>query len=463
MKINVIIALTVALLLIFTNYSVSNLSGSVKTAHSDLDSPFSEDSEESSASENQVSTAKKPSGKAPEISSKAPSSNSNTATSSSNSTASNAEAASSDNSSPQEEYPAGKITQVYELSSQYTFELPEMQRKSFKDSKSGKTLPYRLYIPENYSASKQYPVFFWLHGAGERGSDNYTQIQYLSKAFKAAGDLLSGAIIVAPQCPSDGWWNIDEYDYEYEYRHEAGWLGAAMHLLDKIRFEYSCDSDRIYVSGLSWGGYATWSALEYYGGVFAAGAPICGWGNSYAGEQLAKIPIWIYHGDADQTVSYQASTEMYNAIKNAGGNMVHFTTLYGVDHNAWDYALTDRELFCWMFAQTKAKSRNGDDSYEYEELPHIRLVSPQNETIFTEEDIDYYGKYFSGDATYLTAYLNSGAAARLRKAYKNNLDKEFTVYIYSDKLYKFKPLVMPDGDEFVFADCLTSEMIYSLL
>ena len=211
------------------------------------------------------------------------------------------------------------------------------------------------------------------------------------------------------------------------------------------------------------GGYATWQVLERYGDLFAAGAPICGWGNTYAGAQLAKIPIWIYHGDSDQTVSYYASVEMHNEIKNAGGNMVHFTTLYGVDHNAWDYALADRELFCWMFAQTKTKSRKGDDSYEYEELPHIRLVSPQNETIFTEEDIDYYGKYFSGDATYLTAYLNSGAAARLKKAYKNNLDKEFTVYIYSDKLYKFKPQAMPDGDEFVFADCLTSEMIYSLL
>lgn len=456
MKINVIIALTVAFLLIFTNYSVFN-SDNVKTAQNDLDSSLSEDGEEPSASENQVSTAKKPSGKAPKTSSKSQSTSTNFATSSSNPATSSAEAAHSSNSSPQEEYPAGKITQVYELSSQYSFELPEMQRKSFKDSKSGKTLPYRLYIPEDYNASKKYPVFFWLHGAGERGSDNNIQIQYLSKAFKAAGDLLSGAIIVAPQCPSYGWWNIDEEGYE------TGWLGAAMHLLYEIRSEYSCDSDRIYVSGLSMGGYATWQVLERYGDLFAAGAPICGWGNTYAGAQLAKIPIWIYHGDSDQTVSYYASVEMHNAIKNAGGNMVHFTTLYGVDHNAWDYALADRELFCWMFAQTKTKSRKGDDSYEYEELPHIRLVSPQNETVFTEEDIDYYGVFFSGDTSYCTAYLNSYGSARLKKAYKNNLDKEFTVYIYSDKLYKFKPLVMPDGDEFVFADCLTSEMIESLI
>lgn len=141
--------------------------------------------------------------------------------------------------------------------------------------------------------------------------------------------------------------------------------------------------------------------------------------------------------------------------------MVHFTTLNGVKHNAWDYALTDRELFCWMFAQTKTKSRNGDDSYV--NVPQLRLVSPRNETVFTEKDIDYIGHHLSGDSLYYTAYLSTDASARLKKAYKNNLDKEFTVYIYSDKLYKFKPLVMPDGDEFVFADCLTSEMIDSLL
>lgn len=460
MKINVIIALTVALLLIFTNYSMFN-SDNVKNVQNDLDSSLSEGGEEPSANNTQADSAKKPSEKAPEASIKSPSTSTNPATSSSNPATLSAEAAPSSNSSPQEEYPAGKITKVYKLSSQYSFELPEMQDKSYYDSASGKTLPYRLYIPEDYNFSKKYPVFFWLHGAGERGSDNYTQIQYLSKAFMVAGDLLSGAIIVAPQCPSDGWWNIDEYEYEYEYRHEAGWLGAAMHLLDKIRSEYSCDSDRIYVSGLSMGGYATWSVLEYYGDLFAAGAPICGWGNTYAGAQLAKIPIWIYHGDSDQTVSYYASVEMHNAIKNAGGNMVHFTTLYGVKHNAWDYALMDRELFCWMFAQTKAKSKKGDDSYV--NIPQIRLVSPQNETVFTEKDIDYYGRYFSGDALYYTAYLTADASARLKKAYKNNLDKEFTVYIYSDKLYKFKPLVMPDGDEFVFADCLTSEIIDSLL
>lgn len=455
MKINVIIALTVALLLIFTNYSVSNLSGSVKTAQNDLTSSSSEDGKEPSANNTQADPAEKPSRKTSEASNKAPSTSTNSATPSSNPATSSAEAAPAGNSSSQEEYPAGKITQVYELSSQYSFELPEMQKNCFYDSASGKTLPYRLYIPEGYSASKKYPVFFWLHGAGERGSDNYIHIQYLSKVFKAAGDMLSGAIIVAPQCPSYGWWNIDEEGYE------TGWLGAAMHLLDKIRSEYSCDSDRIYVSGLSMGGYATWQVLERYGDLFAASAPICGWGNTYAGAQLAKIPIWIYHGDSDQTVSYYASVEMHNAIKNAGGNMVHFTTLYGVDHNAWDYALADRELFCWMFAQNKAKSKKGDDSYEY--VSHIRLVSPQNETVFTEKDIDYYGKYFSGDTSYHTAYLTAGASTRLKKAYKNNLDKEFTVYIYSDKLYKFKPQVMPDGDEFVFADCLTLEMISSLI
>lgn len=381
--------------------------------------------------------------------------NSSVHSSSSNNTAVNSDKTEQSVGASENQSPAVKTTQLYEVSVKNCFALPEFLEKSFYDVTSGKNLPYRLYIPENYSASKKYPVFFWLHGAGERGSDNYTQIQYLSKAFKAAGDLLSGAIIIAPQCPSYGWWNIDEEGYE------TGWLGAAMHLLDKIRSEYSCDSDRIYVSGLSMGGYATWQVLERYGDLFAAGTPICGWGNTYAGAQLAKIPIWIYHGDSDQTVSYNASVEMYNAIKNAGGNMVHFTTLYGIDHNAWDYALADRKLFCWMFAQSKPKGKNGDDSYEY--ITALKIVSPQNDIIFTEKDVERYSSSFTNDRSYVKAYLNAEAFARLEKSYKNNLNKEFTVYYYSDKFYKFKPMAIPENNEFLFSDSLDYELISSII
>lgn len=353
------------------------------------------------------------------------------------------------------EKPFEEVTRVFDMPENISFEMPDFYYEHYYDSASGKTLPYRLHIPNNYNSSEKYPVLFWLHGAGERGDNNTSQINYFSKAFETAGDFLSKSIIIAPQCPSNGWWNIDENG------HETGWLGAAMHLLYKIKSEYSCDSNRIYVSGLSMGGYATWSVLERYGDVFAAGAPICGWGNYYAAQELSKIPIWIYHGDADPTVSYSASQEMYNAISRAGSKMIHLTTLYGVGHNAWDYALTDRNLFCWMFAQSKSKSKSNDDGYKY--VHYIRIVSPKNETVFTDEDIKFAVFSFDDGKPNSIANLTDTAAEQLRNAYKNNMNQEFTVYYCGFKLYSFKPLRIREDNDFSFLGCLPPDVITSIL
>lgn len=351
--------------------------------------------------------------------------------------------------------PFEEVTKVYKLPKKISFNMPEFSFGVYNDNSSGKTLPYRLYVPADYDSSKKYPVLFWLHGAGERGSNNTSQIAYLSKSFNVAGDFLNEAIILAPQCPEYGWWYIDQYEEEYE--DEGGYLGAAMHLLYKIESEYSCDKSRIYVAGLSMGGFATWSVLERYSNHFAAGVPICGWGNAYAAEQLAGIPIWIYHGDADQTVSYSASTIMYNAIKDAGGEMVHLTTLFGVGHNAWDYALRDRNLFCWMFAQRKGK----DDSYKF--VSKLSVVSPNGETVLTAEDIDYTELSYEGNNAHLRAELYFNGAERLRSAYKNNLNKEFTVYYYGLKVYSFKPLRVRDDYSFDFSSSLPEEVAIDLM
>lgn len=364
-------------------------------------------------------------------------------------------AQSSDSEQETDYEPFEEVTKVYKLAKKISFNMPEFYFGVYNDRSSGKTLPYRLYVPADYDSSKKYPVLFWLHGAGERGSNNTSQIAYLSKSFNVAGDFLNEAIILAPQCPEYGWWYID--DYEDEYEDEGGYLGAAMHLLYKIESEYSCDKSRIYVAGLSMGGFATWSVLERYSNHFAAGVPICGWGNAYAAEQLAEIPIWIYHGDADQMVSYSASTIMYNAIKDAGGEMVHFTTLFGVGHNAWDYALRDRNLFCWMFAQSKGK----DDSYKF--VSKLSVVSPNGETVLTAEDIYYTELSYEGNNAHLRAELYFNGAERLRSAYKNNLNKEFTVYYYGLKVYSFKPLRVRDDYSFDFSNSIPEEVAIDLI
>ncbi len=344
-----------------------------------------------------------------------------------------------------------KVTKVFKVSGEISLPMPEFGYGQFYDDASGKTLPYRLYLPENYKSSEKYPVFLWLHGAGERGENNTSHITNLSKAFDTAGDLLSKAIIIAPQCPSNGWWNIHEEGFE------TGWLGVAMHLLFDLESKYSLDTNRIYVAGLSMGGYATWSVLENYNNVFAAGVPICGWGNVGAAQKLAQIPIWIYHGDSDPTVSYEASQSMYNAIKGVGGEKIHFTTLKGVGHNAWDYALKDRGMFCWMFAQSKGKY------VEYKYTNKISITSPSGEVIFTDEDIESTTFFVDGNNVNLRVILSNYAARRLKTAYKNNMNKEFNVYYYGSKLYLFKPLKVRSDDTFDFPDTLPSAIIDSIM
>lgn len=301
------------------------------------------------------------------------------------------------------------------------FSVPAIQRKSFLDDRSGKKLPYRLFVPQNYEKTKKYPVLLFLHGAGERGTDNNVSLSNFKKSFETAGDLLKQSIIIAPQCPESGWWRIDE-----EYGDENGWLGAAMRLLNKIKSDYSCDSDRIYVTGLSMGGYATWSVLERYPAVFAAGVPVCGWGNPYAADTLKNIPIWIYHGTADRTVSYSSSESMYNAIKSAGGEMIELKPLYGVEHNAWDYSYTDRNMFCWLFSQSRKKAQSHNTDYEY--IPIFEVKSPQNESVITEDEITELSYEYINDIYCCFAELTADGLYYLERAYKGNLGKEFTVY-----------------------------------
>ncbi len=323
-----------------------------------------------------------------------------------------------------------KVTKVY-FSEQYNLFGPRStEDKSFMDDASGYILPYRLILPKDYDPKKEYPVLFYLHGAGERGNDNVMQLSYFHLIYSTAGDFLSNAITICPQCPQNGWWEIDR-DY---YGDQKGWLGAAMRLLESIKSEYSCDSNRVYVTGLSMGGYATWSVLERYGNVFAAGVPICGWGDTSYGAQLAQIPIWIYHGTADDTVSFTSSQVMYDSIKNAGGGKVKFTRLYGVGHDAWNDAFTDREMFCWLFAQNK--KNNSDCNYDY--VPYFRVVSDKNETIIDETYINSIDYVIESDGETVEIALNDDGVQRLKAAYSKSIGKEFTVYYGCEKLYSFK-------------------------
>lgn len=322
-----------------------------------------------------------------------------------------------------------KIVKLYNYDAS-PYSMPNFEKLWYTDEKSGQTLAYVLYVPKSMPAGGC-PVYLFLHGAGECGNTYNHYYERIRKAFSVAGDFLSNSIVLAPQCPTGKWWSIDEY-YGGD---EKGCLSAAKRLLDEVIEKYGANRNRIYVTGLSMGGYATWDLLAKYGNFFAAAAPICGGGDAYAANTLKNIPIMIYHGTADQTVSYNSSLNMFNAINNVGGSMCRMISLLNVGHGAWDYSYIDRELFCWMFAQ----ELHVNQSLNYSTKLSFAVTDPEGKVVITDPDVEGLRSRIKDSKEYLGFELTPLAATKLENSYKKYMGKTYTLYFLGQKLYDFKP------------------------
>lgn len=215
------------------------------------------------------------------------------------------------------------------------------------------SMPYRLYVPQNYTKNKAYPTIVLLHGAGERGNDNEAQLIHVIQDLFDVHSATRESIIIMPQCPSGKrWvetdWSKGNYDSSVIVEEQ---LGTVMKILDSIKAEYNVDADRTYAMGLSMGGFGTWNLLMNHSDVFAAGIPICGGADPNKADILKDIPIWTFHGTADGTVPYAGTKEMYDTIVKAGGQKITFTTYDGAGHNVWKDAAQTEGLIDWLFAQ----------------------------------------------------------------------------------------------------------------
>lgn len=347
-----------------------------------------------------------------------------------------------------------KVTKIY--NTKLNFDVATPKKETFYDSQNGNVLPYTLYIPENYSASKKYPVILFLHGAGEIGTDNQIQTNGIRNMIYYNADFVSQCILICPQ--TNEWWNLDRNTVG----DEKGTLGSALHLLQKIQTTYSCDKNRIYVTGLSMGGYATWDLLERYGDIFAAGVPICGGGNSDNGAAFKNIPIRIYHGTNDQTVSFSNSQKMYNSIIAAGGDKVKLYALDGYGHDVWSFAYKCRHLSSWLFAQDKVNNPSG----EYDYINDFRIVDSDGKTVITNEDVvsvDYSNNFDENNSVDININLTKDAKNRLNKAYTTSNGKAFTVYCYSQKVYDFTATKPITDDVFSITGVFNEDNYFSFL
>jgi len=234
------------------------------------------------------------------------------------------------------------------------------EAKIFTDS-TGYDLPYRIYVPADYSEDYAYPLVLFLHGAGERGYDNEAQLKHtIMHPFTDKSCPIYQSIVIVPQCPTyDGWvhTNWDLGSYSIEKAKIAGAMTAVVELLDSIMEEYSINADRQYVLGLSMGGYGTWDLLARFPDRFAAAIPICGGGDPSKAAELTDIPIHVFHDAGDGSVPVEASREMVDAILAAGGEKIIYTETEGNGHEVWDAAIYEGNLsvIYWMFEQRRGQ------------------------------------------------------------------------------------------------------------
>jgi len=202
-------------------------------------------------------------------------------------------------------------------------------------------LNYLLFLPESYSndSDKKWPLMLFLHGAGERGSDvNKVKVHGPPKIVEKRKDF--PFIVVSPQCPADSWWRPFEL----------------IALLDEIQKDYRVDPDRVYLTGLSMGGFGTWDLATQYPQRFAAIAPICGGGIPALARRIKDVPVWVFHGAADRVVPVARSDEMVEALKKAGAD-VKYTRYEGVDHDSWTKTYANEELYEWMLSHKRGEKK----------------------------------------------------------------------------------------------------------
>ncbi len=228
--------------------------------------------------------------------------------------------------------------------------------------KGNDTLPYRLLLPDNYDANKKYPFILFLHGSGERGSDNESQLVHGSKLFLIDSIRKKyPAIVVFPQCPTNSFWSNVEikmnpdssrsFNFELTRKPSVAMI-MLQDLVQQLMQHFPINQKRMYVGGLSMGGMGTFELVARNPKMFAAAFPICGGGDSATAYKMKKVSWWIFHGAKDNVVLPKYSEQMVHALQQAKAK-VKFTVYPEAGHNSWDNAFTEPNLFKWLFSNKK--------------------------------------------------------------------------------------------------------------
>lgn len=199
---------------------------------------------------------------------------------------------------------------------------------------------YLLYLPKNYEDSRLFPTIIFLHGAGERGV-NINDLKRTGLPQKLESEKDFPFIVISPQCLPKSYWNIDMLN----------------DFLDEVLQQYKIDRERLYLTGLSMGGYGTWLWAINNPEKFAAIAPICGGGSTKEVHKLRGLPIWTFHGAKDEIVPISESVKMVKALED-NNIQVKFTIYPDAKHDSWTETYNNPELYSWFLNHTRRPVSN---------------------------------------------------------------------------------------------------------
>jgi predicted peptidase len=221
-------------------------------------------------------------------------------------------------------------------------------------SNNGGSIPYQFLIPENSSADQQYPLVVFLHGGGELGSDNFSQLTNFPRSLISGQNKLDyPTFVIAPQCPTtDSWSSFPDYPNSRSSENPTKASQLVIELVESLLTEYNIDASRIYITGMSLGGEGTFDIVSRRPDLFAAAVPICGIADVERASSVKDVPFWIFHGAKDDINLVTYSQAMVEALLAVGASP-KYTEYANAGHSVWSQAYGEPELFPWLFSQKK--------------------------------------------------------------------------------------------------------------
>jgi len=205
---------------------------------------------------------------------------------------------------------------------------------------------YQVYVPAKLAGKQNLPVILFLHGIGQRGEGGLIPSEGTASAVARQYLEQIPAIALLPQCRKGRYWHNPEMER------------MVMAELDRTASEFGGDAKRLYLAGVSMGGFGAWHLATQHSGKFAAVVSICGGSPLLSGDRftplarkIGRTPVWVFHGSDDPIVPVSESRRMVEALKSVAGNRVRYSEYEGVGHNVWMNAITEPGLLPWLLEQ----------------------------------------------------------------------------------------------------------------